>query len=508
MEQLFASFMLDQRAGLEIALRAESVTEATPIKGAIQTLPASIDFLEGIMHLRDDVIPIINLKKRLGLTENSYGAGAKVAVVTLFNTRYGLLFDDIKEVFRVESASIRPVSSALQSEDRIISALISLEKGKRTVEVLALENLFHGDPSEGVMGNVADGVSACDTEPVTYSRYVVFSCSGQEYGIPVQYSQEITFYSDINEMFKSGCVEGALQLRGNTIPVINSQYLLSGREDPEHDIGEMCRILVLSSEECTLGMIVEEVKEIVTVADNEILPMPLGRNGGVSGISARKGGGNIMLLDMSSLVCDQMDKIKSLARINAKNEEAKEEQLSRIHTHHLITENCYLVFAIEKNFAIEIKDVQEIIESDGVMGIPGVIGFNSQIINLRGQIVPVVNLRSFYNYPPRNGGLEKSKLIICKGRSRTVALEVDRIATIYKQEQFHATPSLNPQLAERKDTLDRLIDFIGQDGLSEHVLVVNIDNLVRNHLGVTDDEMKSCALGDGVDTQITNEKEG
>jgi len=59
--------MLDQTAGLEIALRAESVTEATPINGAIQTLPAGIDFLEGIMHLRDDVIPIINLKKRLGL---------------------------------------------------------------------------------------------------------------------------------------------------------------------------------------------------------------------------------------------------------------------------------------------------------------------------------------------------------------------------------------------------------------------------------------------------------
>lgn len=502
--------MLDQRAGLEIALKAESVTEATSINGAIQMLPASVDFLEGIMHLRDEAIPIINLKKRLGLMENSYGAGAKVAVVTLFNTRYGLLFDDIKEVFRVESANIRPVSRALQSEDRIISSLISLEKGKRTVEVLELENLFHGDPPEGLKGDVSDGVPACDTEPVTCSRYVVFTCAGQEYGIPVQYSQEITFYSDINEMFRSGCVEGALQLRGNTIPVINSQYLLSGREDPEHDVGELCRILVLSSEECTLGMIVEEVKEIVTVADNEILPMPLGRNGGVFGIYARKGGGNIMLLDMSSLVCDQMDKIKSLARINAKNEEAKEERLSQVHAHHLITENCYLIFAIEKNFAIEIKDVQEIIEGDGMMGIPGISGFNSQIINLRGQIVPVVNLRSFYNYPPKNGDLEKSKLIICKGRSRTVALEVDRIATIYKQEQFHSTPSLNLQLAGRKDTLDRLIDFIGTDGISEHVLVVNIDNLVRNHLELNadDNESESCAHGKDVDTTTTYEKEG
>jgi purine-binding chemotaxis protein CheW len=82
-EHLFASFMLDKTAGLEIALRAENVTEATPITGSIQALPASIDFLEGIMHLRNDVIPVINLKKRLGLTKHSYDAGAMVAVVTV-----------------------------------------------------------------------------------------------------------------------------------------------------------------------------------------------------------------------------------------------------------------------------------------------------------------------------------------------------------------------------------------------------------------------------------------
>jgi purine-binding chemotaxis protein CheW len=506
MEQLFASFMLDQKAGLEIALRAESVTEATPINGAIQTLPASIDFLEGIMHLRDDVIPIINLKKRLRLMESSYGSGAKIAVVSMSNNRYGLLFDDIKEVFRVESADIRPVSSALQSEDRIISALISLEKGKRTVEVLELENLFQEEISGRGFENFRELDKTCETQPTIYSRYVIFSCDGQDYGVPVQYAQEITFCSDINDMFRSGCVDGALQLRGNTIPVVNSQYLLSGKSNPLSNGGESHRILVLSSDECILGMIVEAVKEIISVADNEILPMPLAGSKGVSGIYARKGGGNIMLLDMPGLVCDHMEIIKSLARINTIKEETNEKGPNHSHSHHLITENCYLIFAIDKNFAIEIKDVQEIIESEEVMAIPGATGFNSQIINLRGQIVPVVNLRSFYNYPPKNGA-EKSKLIICKGRSSTLALEVDRIATIYKQEEFHATPSLNSQFAEKKDTLDRLIDFVGHDGLNEHVLVVNIDNLVQNHLeGNTDSVVNSSTQG--INTTITNEKEG
>jgi purine-binding chemotaxis protein CheW len=79
-----------------------------------------------------------------------------------------------------------------------------------------------------------------------------------------------------------------------------------------------------------------------------------------------------------------------------------------------------------------------------------------------------------------------NKLIICRAHDQTVALEVDQIVTIYKQEKYHATPSLHPRLAARKDTLDRLIEFKGEDNggdrIVEHVLVVNIYNLVRNHL--------------------------
>ncbi len=502
-EQLFASFVLDKSSGLEIALKAENVNEATPVNGRIQPLPASIDFLEGIMNLRDEVIPIINLKKRLGLSAKNYSATARVAVVTLLENRYGLLVDDIKDVFRVESTDIRPVHRLLQTEDKIISALISLEKGKRTVELLELKSLFSGGFSD-METLISDRSLVSDTPPVTSSRYVVFSAAGQEYGVPVKYSQEITFYSDINDIFRSGVVEGALQLRGSTIPVVNSRFLLTEEDLTQHPAGETWRILVLSCEDCTLGMIVEEVIEILTVPDKEILSMPKGGDGKVFGVYPRKKSGNVMLLDMPKIVGDHLETIKSLARITNKNEVVDEDRLDRIRAHHLITENCYLIFAIEKNFAIEIKDVQEIIENDGAMGIPCAQGFNSQVINLRGQIVPVVDLRCFYNYPLLEVEAARSKLIICRGKAGTVALKVDRIVTIYKQEQFHDTPSLNPQLAGRKDTLNRLIDFSGHEGAGEHVLVVNVENLMRNHMAM---DAQEISIADNVDT-TTYEQEG
>ena len=80
------------------------------------------------------------------------------------------------------------------------------------------------------------------------------------------------------------------------------------------------------------------------------------------------------------------------------------------------------------------------------------------------------------------------KLIIGKANGNLVALLVDEIVTIYKQERFHTTPSLRPELQSKKDTLDRLIEFVNGNGLKEHVLVVNVANVLRNHLLIPDQE--------------------
>jgi purine-binding chemotaxis protein CheW len=152
--------------------------------------------------------------------------------------------------------------------------------------------------------------------------------------------------------------------------------------------------------------------------------------------------------------------------------------------HHLITENCYLVFGIGKIMAIQLKDVQEIIEKNGVLNLPGETGFRAGVINLRGDVVPVINLSSFFGYEKENTTEGEQKLVICKAGSQIVAFEVDSIVTIYKQEKYQTTSSLNAELAGKRDVLDRLIVFDNGGGEREHVLVLNVHNLIRNHLDI------------------------
>ena len=478
-EQLFASFILDREQGLEIAIAAKNVTEATPITEKILPLPASVSFLEGIMYLRDAVIPVLNMKKRMGLTSTSkYGKGAKIAVVMLANQHFGLLFDDIHEVLRVDESLLMPIQPVLQSENCMISDLITLKEESRTIKVIDLKKLFIGEPLL-VDQEAVHQATAEENVTRTYSRYVIFSSGGTEYGIPVDNSRELTFVTDIDDTFKTGHLEGALQLRGNTIPVMNASMLLHDNY-PDAPPMESSRILVLTTDALDFGITIDDIREILTICNEEIMPTPKGEDDSVTGIFEPQPGRNIMLLDVVNLVASQMGLLKSMAKIRTETEE--ETTLKIAESKHLITENCYLIFSIGTHFALELKNIQEIIEHNDLLTLPGASGFDSKILNLRGQIIPVVNLRKFYGYEDQPIKETNSRLIICREQEQVIALQVDNIITIYKQEKFHNTPSLNPQLQPREDTLDRLIEFIGEEGIKKHVLVVNTANISNNHL--------------------------
>lgn len=495
-EHLYASFLLDKQSGLEIALQAEQVLEATPLITTILPLPNSVDFIEGFMPLRNDVLPVINLKKRFGLSVNQYDPDAKVAVIHLRSRRYGLLFDDIREVLRVPEHCVEEIDPVLSLNESMISALIKLNDGTRTLELLNIENLFLGDLPEPPVAEE----EVADKEPVqssTLFRYVVFRCEGQEFGIPVEAAREICFLSAIDDTFQSGVVEGALQLRGHTIPVLNGHHLLASENVVAMD--DKTRVLVMQTGDLLFGIIVDQICEIIITPEEDILPMPGHDNAAIRGVCQYAEKRNIMLLDVARLLDTQLERVKSMAKLHDESEEEMMEQHAS--AYHLITENCYLIFSIGKNFAVELKDVQEILETTEILTIPGNDDLIQGVINLRGIIVPVLDLHQFYSCQNNRETGMPVKLIIGQAGGQRVALVVDEIVTIYKQEEFHETPSLRPELQQKKDTLDRLIEFIDNDDLKEHVLVVNIKNILRNHLhlleGNTEDggtEQESTAV--------------
>jgi purine-binding chemotaxis protein CheW len=310
----------------------------------------------------------------------------------------------------------------------------------------------------------------------------VFTSSGQDYGVPVERVQEITFLSRIDDTFRNDGIEGVVQLRGSAIPVLSATRLLDTTEKIP-PAGEETRILVLSAESFQYGLIVDGVREIVSIPDSAIMHSPLGVKGAVDGFYPRAEGNDIMLIRVDALIASKRRELSSVARLKTAGSEVRVEADGAL-CRHLITADCYLVFSIGPNFAIALRDVQEIIEPGILLQLPAQTGFDRRVLNLRGEVVPVIDLRAFFGYPEKSA-TQDAKLIVARNEERTIALEVDHILTIHKQVKYQTTPSLNPQLSHRKDTLDRLIEFIDESGLQTHVLVVNIEALMDNHLGMT-----------------------
>ncbi|MBI3593185.1 MAG: protein phosphatase CheZ [Nitrospirae bacterium] len=93
-------------------------------------LPQVPHYIEGITNLRGRVIPIVNLKKMVGLSGGS--AGEKVIVVTSGRITFGVLVDGITGVVSIDDSEIEPptdfntsdiVSGVAKVDDKLIVLL-------------------------------------------------------------------------------------------------------------------------------------------------------------------------------------------------------------------------------------------------------------------------------------------------------------------------------------------------------------------------------------------------
>jgi len=79
----------------------------------ITTVPKAKKFVLGIMNLRGIIIPVIDIKKRLGFGEADVKnpANYKIIIADVRDTIYGLIVDKVEHVMHISPKEIEPVPS-------------------------------------------------------------------------------------------------------------------------------------------------------------------------------------------------------------------------------------------------------------------------------------------------------------------------------------------------------------------------------------------------------------
>jgi len=93
--------------GEDYAIDIMRVREIVP-PGPITPVPRAPSFVEGVVRLRGEVIPIVDVRRRLGLPVVPATRRTKHLIVNVAGRRLGLVVDEVTEVLRIPRSEIRP----------------------------------------------------------------------------------------------------------------------------------------------------------------------------------------------------------------------------------------------------------------------------------------------------------------------------------------------------------------------------------------------------------------
>lgn len=122
---------------LKIGIDAEYVVE---ILNSYSTtyLPMMPDYIQGVFNMRGQIIPIMDIRQRLGKQPKD---GESLLFVLDYNdTQLGIQVDAVELMMDIPNASILPIPS--RSAQKLVSGMCTLPDGSGTMLVLDCEQLL------------------------------------------------------------------------------------------------------------------------------------------------------------------------------------------------------------------------------------------------------------------------------------------------------------------------------------------------------------------------------
>jgi purine-binding chemotaxis protein CheW len=119
--------------------------------GGITMVPNSPPYMEGVINLRGRVLPVLNLRKRLGLSGKAISSASRIVVTEIGNKVIGLLVDAVSHVIKIPSENVEPApEEVLEIDTDYITGVGKLND--KMIILLDLERLLRRDKLETADG--------------------------------------------------------------------------------------------------------------------------------------------------------------------------------------------------------------------------------------------------------------------------------------------------------------------------------------------------------------------
>lgn len=469
-DRQFVSFEL---AGEMFAVPMGPVQEIIRLPEVAQ-LPLAPAALLGLANLRGRVLPLMSLRRLLGLPDQDHGDSARALVIHC-GQALGFLVDRVCSVLQVEDEQLEPARAlghVLHAES--LAGLIRRPNPQGHDELLMVLNFEHLVAQafaltrhESSSSSVSTGPAAADSEtqaavPDSELRLVSFTVDAQEYGVPIEEVQEIVQLPEQVTVLPQAPahMRGVITLRQRLLPLVDLRSLF-GLGAQRHD--EHQRIVVVALPGCgPVGLVTDAVKEVLSVPRQQASQMPelLMRDGQLAEFDAicqlDEGRRLISVLSATRLLGLQaLREAAAAARVLQGAEQQAEHsqpspggpsmklESSATPTAGSLAEDMQLVvFRLgAEEFGVPIMCVQEIVRvPEQLTRVPRTPAFVEGVINLRGVVLPVIDQRARLGLPPlaRNDG--QRIMVFAQGAQRTGFI-VDAVAEVLRVPQACLAPA-------------------------------------------------------------------
>ncbi len=445
----FGTFLIDDR---EYALSARAVKEVVNEPTSFTRILPSPDYFCGVFNLRGHVVPVVDLRILLGLPPTSTPpVGRKIAIVEHGKHFFGLLVDATGDVVTLKRDEHYPfLHDRAEDSSAIINGVFMRDQGGRAVQVLDPCKLIYLDGIPRVAGSLASALSKASLSK--RRRCLSFDVGDCVCAFDMSCIKEVVDLGGIeNVALGTHWTLGTIDLRGTTVPVIDLRAFLNGTATTH--IGDLSergfKLIVLRVGKELLGFVVDRIIAIVPFRDNGITPFPpvgLRRGDMVKGCLTMEDATLVLLLDHERVLTNPelLDIAEGFGKVFREGDasiQADRERSTRMKT--------YITFAIQSEFALDIRNVDEVLNFPGTVARPpNAPCFIEGIVNLRGDLIPIINPRRLYGLDPIPPS--STRLMIFSSEGAKYGIMVDRVGSIFNVSDVDAH-SVQPHRYQAED---------------------------------------------------------
>ena len=476
-QRRFLTFRIGDR---RYALSAEEVAEVVRVP-PVARLPQSPKLLMGLANLRGSVLPVVSLPAVLGRSPAADPSVARAIILT-GSSPAALVVDAVEGLVSPDANRIETRQAELTAEPgERLRGIFPVGADGGVARILDIAGMLANEfarparpgPSRRSAGAAATLRNVAE-ERTDQQVLITFEVAGQEYGLPLESVREIVaLATGVTVVPRSDAVLlGVIAHRDGLLPLLSLRALL-GLPGGDKVTGRD-KVIVTPVGGVLVGLVADRMQDIIRADPAMIEPTPrllAARSGGEARIQAmfRGDGGRRLIAVLSPEQLFREDLMQRLGDPSSVGGSATTIEQ---------TENAdtlqFLVFRLgEEAFGLPIGAVDEVARApDKITRIPNAPEFLEGVVNLRGEVLPVIDQRKRFGLPV--DGSRVGRLVVVRTARHRAGLIVDSVSEVLRSSLGAIEPA--PELI---DGTNHLVNgVINVAGKSQMVLLLDPEELL------------------------------